>query len=295
MFILGIETTGPHCSAALIDEKGNIKIEKSLDRLNHLKVLTPLIDKLMKENNVSKEDICAVAASRGPGSFTGIRIGVSTARALGQVWKIPCIAVPTLFAFGYSRKEQLLEKKNMAVCPIFDARRNQIYGACIVSEKTQVKSEGEFTSNLMPAISGDGEANSVKPIKSDVDGSPETALNRDGLKEAVKAGPYMLDEFLRKVESGFLEGKDRSEAVIQFIGDGVAKYKDQIENWANERGINVELSEEAYQYADSVAEVALSMYEKGEKVEFNCFQPEYMRKAEAQRKLEERLLGKKEA
>lgn len=295
MFILGIETTGPHCSAALIDEKGNVKMEKSLDRLNHLKVLTPLIDDLMKNNGVAKEDICAVAASRGPGSFTGIRIGVSTARALAQVWNIPCIAVPTLFAFGYSKKEQLLNNENLAVCPIFDARRNQIYGACMVSETTDIKIDGEFTSNLMPAISGDGEANSLKPIKSDVDGSPESALHRNGLKEAVKAGPYMLDEFLTKVEESFVENKNKELLTIQFIGDGVLKYKEQIQEWADEKAVQVDLVDEAYQYADSVSEIALSMYEMGETVQFNCFQPEYMRKAEAQRKLEERLLGKKEA
>lgn len=290
MFILSIETTGPHCSAALIDEKGNITVEKSLDRLNHLKVLTPLIDQLLKKAKITKDDICAVAASRGPGSFTGIRIGVSTARALAQVWDKPCIPVPTLFAFGYSRKKELLSNENLAVCPIFDARRNQIYGACLVSGQATVSVDGEFTDNAMPAISGAGEANSLKAIKSDVDGSPEAALFRDDIKEAVKAGPYMLDEFLEKVMAAFIEGKE--DATLRFVGDGVGKYGEQITAWADEKGVKVELENEAYQYADSVAEVALSMYKKGETLDFNCFQPEYMRKAEAQRKLEERLMGK---
>ena len=292
MFILSIETTGPHCSAALIDEKGNIIIEKSLERLNHLQVLTPLIDKLLKEANITKDDLCAVGASRGPGSFTGIRIGVSTARALAQVWGLPCIPVPTLFAFGYSRKEELMADENLAVCPIFDARRNQIYGAGIVSQEAKVVAEGEFTANAMPAISGAGEANSLEAIKSDVDGSPEVALSRDGVKEAVKAGPYMLDEFLEKVLNSFVLANEEGKTTLKFVGDGVAKYGQQIRAWADEKGVNVQLEEEAYQYADSVAQVALSMYEKGETLEFNSFQPEYMRKAEAQRKLEERLMGK---
>ena len=249
MFILSIETTGPHCSAALIDEKGNIKIEKSLDRLNHLQVLTPLINKLMKDNGVTKDDIAAVAASRGPGSFTGIRIGVSTARALAQVWEKPCIAVPTLYAFGYSRKDELMKNENLAVCPIFDARRNQIYGACMVQK------DGEIVEN-------------------------------------VKAGPYMLDEFLSMVTVACQEGSNMEKFTLRFIGDGVEKYREQIEAWANEAGVNVDLVV-VYQYADSVAEIALGMYEKGETVDFNSFEPEYMRKAEAQRKLEERLLGKK--
>lgn len=286
MFILGIETTGPHCSAALIDEKGNITMKRSLERLNHLQVLTPLIDQLLKEAKITKDDICAVAASRGPGSFTGIRIGVSTARALAQVWDKPCIPVPTLFAFGYSRKEELVGDEKLAVCPIFDARRNQIYGACIVAENKELAVDGEFTANAMPAISGAGEANSLEAIKSDVDGSPEGALLRDGIKEAVKAGPYMLDEFLEKVMTVL-----GSDSTLKFVGDGVSKYGEQISAWAEEKGVTVQLEDEAYQYADSVAQVALSMYEKGETLEFNSFQPEYMRKAEAQRKLEERLMG----
>ena len=246
MFILSIETTGPHCSAALMDEKENIIIEKSLDRLNHLKVLTPLIDKLMKDNNVTKDQICAVAASRGPGSFTGIRIGVSTARALSQVWKKPCVAVPTLYAFGYSRKDEMLADENLAVCPIFDARRNQIYGNCMAQR--------------------DGE-----------------------IVEVVKAGPYMLDEYLSMVTDACLE---KGRCTLRFIGDGVEKYRDQIQQWAKEKGVSVDLLE-VYQYADSVAEIAKIMYDKGETLDFNSFEPEYMRKAEAQRKLEERLLGSK--
>ena len=241
MFILGIETTGPHCSAALIDEKGNITIEKSMDRLNHLQVLTPLIDRLLKEAKITKDDICGVAASRGPGSFTGIRIGVSTARALAQVWNKPCIPVPTLFAFGYSRKDQLVADDKLAVCPIFDARRNQIYGAAMVADEAKVLVDGEFTDNAMPAISGAGEDNALTPIKSDVDGSPEAALRRDGVKEAVKAGPYMLDEFLEKVKVNFVQpqGADKDKVTLKFVGDGVGKYGDQIRTWADEQGMNV--------------------------------------------------------
>ena len=249
MFILSIETTGPHCSAALIDEKGGITMEKSEERLNHLQVLTPIIDKLMKEKGITKDDICAVAASRGPGSFTGIRIGVSTARALSQVWGIPCIPVPTLYAFGYSRKDEMKEDSGLVVCPVFDARRNQIYGAALMASDDEVREE-------------------------------------------VVSGPYMLPEFLGLLEDTVLKERKKEDLTFKFLGDGVEKYEDQILSWAEEKGIKV-LPEKVYQYADSVAQVALEMYKKGETVGFNSFEPEYMRKAEAQRKLEERLKEQK--
>lgn len=234
MYILAIETTGPHCSAALIDENGKVVMNHSDDRLNHLKLLTPMIDSLLKSNGLKMKDIDAVAASQGPGSFTGIRIGVSTARALGQVMDIPCIAVETLYAFS-----QRPEKgEDVLVCPILDARRNQVYA--------------------------------------------NAAFGED---EVVKAGPYMLDEFLQLVED---QAEKSGMKKMYFIGDGVKAYGEKVSQWAEEKGFELEM-EEVYQYADAVAKVALKKYNNGEVLPFHRLEPEYMRKAEAQRKLEERL------
>lgn len=234
MYILAIETTGPHCSAAVINEKGKVLSIRSEERLNHLKLLTPMIQQLLKENNIEMKEIDAVAASQGPGSFTGIRIGVSTARALGQVLNIPCIAVETLYAFSQSPKED----DETVVCPILDARRNQVYACAALLEE-----------------------------------------------EVVKAGPYMLDEFLVMVDE---YAKTAGKSKMHFIGDGVKAYGQQVKEWADEKGYEL-IMEEIYQYADSVAQIALKKYERNETVTFDKLEPEYMRKAEAQRKLEERL------
>lgn len=123
MYILAIETTGPYASVALIDGKAKVKEKRSTEHMNHLKDLMPMIDELLKEEKVEKSQLDAVAASVGPGSFTGIRIGVSTARAIAQALDIPCIPVKTLNAFIYQEKTQGL------ICPIINARRGQVYGA----------------------------------------------------------------------------------------------------------------------------------------------------------------------
>lgn len=123
MYILAIETTGPYASVALIDGKANVKSKTSKEHMNHLKDLMPMVDQLLKEEKVEKSQLDAVAASVGPGSFTGIRIGVSTARAIAQALDIPCIPVKTLNAFIYQEKSQGL------ICPIINARRGQVYGA----------------------------------------------------------------------------------------------------------------------------------------------------------------------
>lgn len=123
MYILALETTGVLCSAALRAVGGGRTVSQSTDApMEHLKNLMPLIAELMRENGVSKEDLAAVAASVGPGSFTGIRIGVSTARALSQALGIPCLRVGTLEQFRIRAAEE-------PCAVVLNARRGQVYGA----------------------------------------------------------------------------------------------------------------------------------------------------------------------
>ena len=82
MYILAIETTGKFGSVSLIDNKGTaIGYLETTDPMSHLKNLIPMIKKLLEDAGIEKKQLTHVAVSVGPGSFTGIRIGVSTARA----------------------------------------------------------------------------------------------------------------------------------------------------------------------------------------------------------------------
>ena len=148
MYILAIETTGPKASAALLTApdrgaaqggQGRTAVllgERSSDEAkNHLKNLLPLIRQLLDECGVSKNELTHIAASVGPGSFTGIRIGVATARALAQVLQLPCAAVPTLETFRYAEAGKAEQKEPQEsdacrplVCGIINARRGQVYG-----------------------------------------------------------------------------------------------------------------------------------------------------------------------
>ena len=160
MYILAIETTGPFGSVALIDEKGQVNSKASREEMNHLKDLMPMAEELIKEAGISKSDLTAVAASAGPGSFTGIRIGVSTARAIAQALDIPAIKVPTLEIF----KEFCHGEKPVAV--IFNARRGQVYGAVFDSDGGEILKPGPYMltevlevidrEKLSPVFYGDG-------------------------------------------------------------------------------------------------------------------------------------------
>lgn len=125
MYILGIETTGPVGSAAFMDLDGSstVVMKKTAEAMSHLRLLTEMIRGLMTENLIGPEDISAIACSAGPGSFTGIRIGVTTARTIAQVWDKPCISVSSLEVFA----QRCGEENDVAA--IFNARRGQVYGA----------------------------------------------------------------------------------------------------------------------------------------------------------------------
>ena len=99
MFILGIETTGRVGSVAIIDESGKIVNRVTTDSMSHLRELVPMIKELVDELGISLKELDAIAVSVGPGSFTGIRIGLATARTLAQTLDKKCISVNSLEIF----------------------------------------------------------------------------------------------------------------------------------------------------------------------------------------------------
>ena len=100
MKILALETTGRYGSAAVIDDEGRLFSAASGEEMNHLRGMISLIDEAVVSAGISKNDLTHVAASIGPGSFTGIRIGVTTARTMAQMLGLPCIGVSSIEALA---------------------------------------------------------------------------------------------------------------------------------------------------------------------------------------------------
>jgi tRNA threonylcarbamoyladenosine biosynthesis protein TsaB len=124
MLILGIDTTTLSCSVALLQDEA-LLAEATLNiKKTHSERLMPLLDNLLKESGIERETINAIAVAAGPGSFTGLRIGVSTARALAQALGIPAVAVCTLDALA-----EAVPVPGTLICPLLDARRSQVYTA----------------------------------------------------------------------------------------------------------------------------------------------------------------------
>ena len=128
MLILAIETTGPVSSVSLYRD-GIITEIKNEDSYSHLQQLMPMIKKLMSEEEVDAESIDAIAVSQGPGSFTGIRIGMVSAKALAQVWNKAIVEVPTLASFAFRDYDWEEDGKRYLYCPVIDAKMHQVYAA----------------------------------------------------------------------------------------------------------------------------------------------------------------------
>lgn len=96
----------------------------------HSERLMPHIEQLLELGQVAKADITAIAVSIGPGSFTGLRIGLATAKALAYVWNVPVIGVSTLAALAYA-----CPAPNSLICPLLDAQKGNVYQAVYRWEK----------------------------------------------------------------------------------------------------------------------------------------------------------------
>ncbi len=125
--ILNIETSTEVCSVTIAKEGELLFKKESQEGLNHSKLLTVFIENLFTENSFQLNHLDAVAVSKGPGSYTGLRIGVSVAKGLCYGLDIPLIAVNSLEILGVSAAENSSEK--MLFCPMIDARRMEVYTA----------------------------------------------------------------------------------------------------------------------------------------------------------------------
>lgn len=133
--ILNIETSTEVCSVSLAENGKTLFQKESSEGLNHSELLTVFIEDLFKENNLNMAGIDAVAVSKGPGSYTGLRIGVSVAKGLCYALDKPLLGIGSLEGMGthvanYSKEFYGSESgEELLFCPMIDARRMEVYTA----------------------------------------------------------------------------------------------------------------------------------------------------------------------
>lgn len=124
MKILSLDSSSVTASVA-ITENNKIISEKLINNgLTHSQTLMPLVEEALKESDTSMKDIDLFAVTNGPGSFTGVRIGISAVKGMADALNKPCFAVSTLEAIA-----EPLKKEDVIACAVMDARCNQVYTA----------------------------------------------------------------------------------------------------------------------------------------------------------------------
>ena len=130
--IICLETATSLCSVALCNSEGVISLRESSEQKSHASMLTIFIDEVLKENCIKAHNLEAIAVSKGPGSYTGLRIGVSVAKGIAYAASIPLIGIETPISMFWGISGDI---KNMPVdnntlfCPMLDARRMEVYYA----------------------------------------------------------------------------------------------------------------------------------------------------------------------
>lgn len=128
---LAIETATPICSVALIEDDKLISLRESNEVNAHSKVLTVFIQEILNEFKMDVKDLDAVVVSKGPGSYTGLRIGVSSAKGLCYSGDVPLISINTLqsMAYGVILNKDIKISESALLCPMIDARRMEVYSS----------------------------------------------------------------------------------------------------------------------------------------------------------------------
>ena len=129
MIILNIETSTNVCSVALSKDTTCLFSKSNAEGMNHAALLSVFIAEALEVLKSTGNKLDAVAVSSGPGSYTGLRIGVSTAKGLCYGYGIPLIAVSTLEVLTVQALNLVEDKDNALFCPMIDARRMEVYAA----------------------------------------------------------------------------------------------------------------------------------------------------------------------
>lgn len=141
--ILNIETSSTSCSVCLSKDGAVLDFRADYEKNSHARKVTVLVEELLNANNVTYEQLDAIAVSAGPGSYTGLRIGVSAAKGYCYALNKPLISVPTLRLIAEGIKHKV--NKASFYLPLIDARRMDVYAALYDANGHEIIPAGFFT------------------------------------------------------------------------------------------------------------------------------------------------------
>jgi len=246
MKVLAIDSSGLTATVALVDEEVAIATYTMNHKKTHSVTLLPMIEEILNRTETELVDVDGIVVSGGPGSFTGLRIGTATAKGLGLALDKPLVNIPTAEGLAYQ-----VHGFEGLICPIMDARRNQVYTGLYTFQK--------------------GDTLSFKVVKD------QFAVTIDEL----------IEELNQWGDRG-LDITDTQKKDVIFLGDGVPAHKEQLEKELN---VPTYFAPPFLnrQNAAALGTLGLQYLKEGKIVTANDFKPEYLRVAQAERELKASL------
>ncbi|MEE3392437.1 MAG: tRNA (adenosine(37)-N6)-threonylcarbamoyltransferase complex dimerization subunit type 1 TsaB [Lachnospiraceae bacterium] len=256
MKILGIDSSGTSASAAVYDTDQEKILSASMSDTGytHSAALMPMIDQTLKNGCTDVKEIGLIAISRGPGSFTGLRIGAGTAKGLAIALGVDIAPVSTLLSLA----ENYAGPSDSIICSIMNARRDQVYTAAYKW------SDDHFLCVL-----------------------PEQACSIDELIAQLENIDAEHHEEEKKVHVNGDKACNDESIRVSFVGDGIPVFRDRIDEKLK-CPHRFALPHMAKQSAASICMCAEKMLEDGLTVPVNEFKPEYLRRSQAEREAEEK-------
>ena len=240
MKIIALDSSGLVASVAIVEDDTLIGEYNIQYKKTHSQTLLPMLDELSKMVELDLKSVDAIALAKGPGSFTGLRIGSATAKGLGLAMNKPIIEIPTLDGLACN-----LYGTDKLVCPIMDARRNQVYTGVY-----------EF----VPMGLLDGE-------------KKEPPISYQ-LKTLVKQCAVSIEEIAAKCNEFGRE--------VIFLGDGVPVFAEKLAELLTVP-YSFAPAHMNRQRAACFGILASAYYEKGEMVDAKDHAPDYLRLSQAER------------
>ena len=191
MKILALDTSGINCSACIIDDTKVICDFNLNTGMTHSEKLMPMIDTMLKNSNIELSDIDVFACSIGPGSFTGLRIGISTVKAFALSLNKPVVGVPSLVGLAFN-----ISNFDGIICSILDAKNDNVYAALFkYKNDIPVMIENYFTDSIDSLIENLKEKNEKVMFVGDGSASFKDKL-KTSLEEKAYFAPLHLNNQL---------------------------------------------------------------------------------------------------
>ena len=238
MFVLALDSATLAASAAVIAAEKLVAERFVNNKLTHSETLLPIIRQVLLDAGITPQQLGGIAVTCGPGSFTGLRIGLAAAKGLAQVLECPLVGIPTLDALAFN-----LVGSRSLICPILDARKQQVYTALYSTEPDQ-------------------------------SGSRQGASERLALRRLTEYQALTVNDLLQLL-AGY------GHQPVTFLGDGVPVYGEILRDSLGERAVMATRAHN-WLRASSVAELGLRRIQAGEDDHWSGLNPVYLRASEAE-------------